>query len=89
MKKEHPLIQVARVLDAKRPAPSGSYTLYVDNKKIGLYESRLVPKSCPILARLNARGINNGLTSKTWQAIEDRIQILRKRGLLWPQPQKH
>ncbi len=78
MRKEHPLIQVARILDAKRPAPRGSYLLYVDNKKIGLYESRLVPLNCPRIITLYSRDINNGLTSQTWQQIEDRIRILRK-----------
>lgn len=82
MKKEHPLIRVARILDAKRPAPSGTYTLYALNKKIGLYDGRLLPENAERFATLDSQDINTGLTSRHWDQIDSSIRILRKRGIL-------
>ena len=82
MRKEHPLITVARILDARRPVDRGAYILYAKDKKIRLCKEQNKPNGYRTILRLISRDINDGLTMAVWDRADARIRKLRKEGIL-------
>lgn len=76
------LQKVAELLDSKRPAAPGMYLLYVKDKEVRLgklYDCREEPDK---IRALYSKDINEGLRSRAWDRVQDRIAALRKQGVL-------
>lgn len=86
--KKHPLVEVADLLTNLRPASPGMYLLHVDHHKLCCCNANLATKDAIPIARINSDDINNGLSTKVWNKIEDKIRTLTRQGVLKWQPQK-
>lgn len=76
------LDQVEKVLEQHRPVGTGTYYLYCDCGRIGFGRACLELKRLPVIARLTAADVNEGLRSAMWNLIYDRLRRLYQEGKL-------
>lgn len=76
------LEKVAALLDHRRPVSSGLYQLYAKGRQFHLVRFFEAPDEAHKIRVLSSIDINAGPTPQTWDAIQDRIAVLQKQGVL-------
>lgn len=86
--KLHPLTRVQQLIKEICPAPGGTYCLYAENDELKICSRKQTPTTYTVIALLNSRDINDGLTAQTWNYIEATIRTLTKEGVIKWTPQE-
>jgi hypothetical protein len=82
MKKEHPLVQAARMMDHLRPASTGRYEFIALDGHLWLQKKDHRQKAHRVIYDITAHQINNGLTPAEWGCLESRILTAGREGIL-------
>ena len=72
------LDDVSKLMDEKRPSPTGMYVLCAHDGRIELVKGKVVPPGSIKIANVGAFDINHGLSSSMWNEINRKILVLIK-----------
>lgn len=82
MNTKYPLNEVVELFGKMRPVTPGIWYLYSINNQLMIHHGSDLPKDATVISAITAEAINNGMTPRMWQKVEDKIRILVTKGLL-------